>query len=175
MITVSEIALCVTGIHWSCTLHKRHPLESCHLWSIIECMFPEAVLWPAWDSFSGVSVSSVGSTTSRPSIGLFVYICEYGIYCFVVWKLLEVIPREIQHSLLWGSSLSSSCNLGRHIWVLWDRHLVRSVSVRENVYLRKNKNNCLEIVAGVCLLLEGNKVGCALKASIRWKNCSLCQ
>lgn len=99
----------------------------------------------------------------------------YGVYCFVVWKLLEVIPREIQHSLLWGSSLSSSCNLGRHIWVLWDRHLVRSVSVRENVYLRKNKNNCLEIVAGVCLLLEGNKVGCALKAYIRWKNCSLCQ
>lgn len=115
MITVSVIALYVTGILWSCTLHKRHPLESCHLRSLIECMFPEAVLWPAWDCFSGVSVSSVGSTTSRPSIGLFMYICEYGVYCFVVWKPLEVIPREIQHSLLSGSSLSSSCNLGRHI------------------------------------------------------------
>lgn len=115
MITVSEIALYVTGIHWSCTLHKRHPLESCHLRSVIECMFPEAVLWPAWDCFSGVSVSSVGSTTSRPSIGLFMYVCEYGLYCFVVWKLLELIPREIQPSLLSGSSLSSSCNLGRHI------------------------------------------------------------
>lgn len=115
MITVSEIALYVTSIHWSCTLHKRHPLESCQLWSVTECMFPEAVLWPAWDCFSGVSVFSVGSTTSRPSIGLFLYICQYGIYCFVVWKLLKVIPREIQHSLLSGSSLSSSCNLGRHI------------------------------------------------------------
>lgn len=81
---------------WNCTvcnrhplelyLHKRHPLESCHLWSIIECMFPEAVLWPAWDSFSGVSVSSVGSTTSRPSIGLFVYMVCIVLLCENSWR-----------------------------------------------------------------------------------------
>lgn len=173
MITISEIALYVTSIHWSCTLHKRHPLESCQLQQVTECMFPEAVLWPAWDCFSGVSVFSLGSTTSRPSIGLFMYICEYGIYCFDVWKLLKVIPR---HSLLSGSSLSSSCNLGRHI-----RSIMREAfgqickCQREYVLEKKNKNNCLEIVASVCLLLKGNKVRCALKASIRWKNCSLCK